>query len=251
MGEKNQVIFGYHPIIEAFEAGKTIDKILLSHKAGKNELLEKVFTLAKIHNVWIQRVPEVKIEKEARYQNHQGIVAYLSEIKYGHLEEIIAQSFEKGKMPLVVILDGITDVHNFGAIARTAYCAGADALVIPIQNSAKINSVAIKTSAGALMYLPVCKERNLKNTLFYLKECGLQIVACTEKGDIEMYKIDFTLPTAIIMGSEGKGIQNALCQASDIQAKIYMQGKISSLNVSVAAGIILYEAIRQRMFKNI
>lgn len=248
MSDKNQVIFGYHAILEAFEAGKSIDKILLSHKSTKNELLDKIFTLAKVHEVWIQRVPEIKIEKEARNQNHQGIVAYLSQITYSNLEEVITQTFEAGKVPLIVILDSITDVHNFGAIARTAYCAGAHAMVLPLQNSAKINSVAIKTSAGALMYIPVCREKNLKSAIHYLKECGLQIIACTEKGNTEIYDVDFSQPTAIIMGSEGEGIQPYLLKLCDIQAKIYMEGKISSLNVSVAAGIILYEVVRQRNF---
>lgn len=248
MSDKSQVIFGYHAIIEAFEANKTIDKILLSQKSTKNELLDKIFLFAKVHDVWVQRVPEIKIEKEARNQNHQGIIAYLSEIKYANLEEIITQVFEDGKNPLVVILDSITDIHNFGAIARTTYCAGANALVLPMQNSAKINSVAIKTSAGALLHLPVCREKNLKSTLHYLKECGLQIIACTEKGNNPIYQIDFTQPTAIIMGSEGEGIQSSLLKLSTHQAKIYMEGKISSLNVSVATGIILYEAVRQRKF---
>ncbi|MCS7075220.1 MAG: 23S rRNA (guanosine(2251)-2'-O)-methyltransferase RlmB [Bacteroidia bacterium] len=250
MTEKNQIIFGYHAIIEAFKAGKTLDKILLSQKAARNELLDKILVLAKAHEVWIQRVPEVKIEKEARGQNHQGIVAYLSEIRYANLESLITQTFEQGKNPLIVILDGVTDVHNFGAIARATYCAGADGLVIPTQNSAKINSVAIKTSAGALMHLPVCKEKSLKSTLNYLKECGLQIVACTEKGTTNLYDTDFTLPTGIVMGSEGRGIQDALLKLSDMQVKIYMYGKLSSLNVSVATGIVLYEAVRQREFKS-
>lgn len=248
MSDKNQVIFGYRAVLEAFESGKTIDKILLSQKSSKNELLDKIFTFAKIHEVWIQRVPEIKIEKEVRNQNHQGIIAYLSEINYSNLEEIITQTFELGKSPLLVILDGVTDVHNFGAIARTVYCSGAHALIVPIQNSAKINSVAIKTSAGALLHLPVCREKNLKSTVHYLKECGLQIVACTEKGNQDIYEIDFTQPTAVIMGSEGTGIQPALLKLCTNEAKIYMEGKISSLNVSVATGIILYEAVRQRFF---
>jgi 23S rRNA (guanosine2251-2'-O)-methyltransferase len=248
MSDKNQVIFGYHAILEAFEAGKTIDKILLSQKTAKNEILDKIFTLAKVHEVWIQHVPEIKIEKEARNQNHQGILAYLSEISYANLEEVIAQTFEKGKVPLVLILDSITDVHNFGAIARTAYCTGVDAIILPIQNSAKINSVAVKTSAGALMHLPVCREKNLKSVVNYLKECGLQVVASTEKGNTDIYNVDFTQPTAVIMGSEGEGINPSLLKLCDFQAKIYMQGKVSSLNVSVATGIILYEAVRQRNF---
>lgn len=250
MSDKSQVIFGYHAILEAFEAGKTIDKILLSQKSAKSEALDKIFTLAKVHEVWIQRVPEIKIEKEARNQNHQGIVAYLSEISYANLEEVITQTFELGKIPLVLILDSITDVHNFGAIARTAHCAGVHGIVLPVQNSAKINSVAVKTSAGALLHIPVCREKNLKSTVNYLKECGLQIVACTEKGDKNIYDIDFTQPTAIIMGSEGDGIQPALLKLCDVQGKIYMEGKISSLNVSVATGVILYEVVRQRNFLN-
>jgi len=248
MSDKNQVIFGYHAVLEAFEAGKTIDKILVSQKSAKNELLDKIFVLAKAQDVWIQRVPEIKIEKEVRNQNHQGIIAYISQITYSDLENVIAQVFESGKNPLVVILDSITDVHNFGAIARTAHCAGVDALVLPIQNSAKINSVAIKTSAGALLHIPVCREKNLKSTIHYLKECGLQVVACTEKGNSNIYEVDFTQPTAIIMGSEGEGIQPSLLKLCSTEAKIYMEGKISSLNVSVATGIILYEVVRQRKF---
>lgn len=251
MSDKSQVIFGYHAVLEAFEAGKTIDKILLSQKSAKSELLEKIFTLAKVHEVWIQRVPEIRIEKEVRNQNHQGIIAYLSEITYSSLEETVTQTFETGKVPLILILDSITDVHNFGAIARTAYCTGVHAMVLPVQNSAKINSIAIKTSAGALLHIPVCREKNLKSTFHYLKECGLQIVACTEKGNSSIYDVDFTQPTAIIMGSEGEGIQSSLLKLCDVQTRIYMEGKVSSLNVSVATGVILYETVRQRNFMNV
>ena len=180
-------------------------------------------------------------------KNHQGVVAYLTEINYYNSEEILAEVFEKGKIPLVLILDRVTDVRNFGAIARGAECAGVDFIIIPSRGAAQITGDAIKTSAGALHRIKVCREDNLKTTIEYLKESGLQIVSCHEKTDNLIYDADLTKPTAIIVGSEENGISNEYLKRSDIQVKIPMAGKIASLNVSVASGIVLFEAVKQRL----
>ncbi|MEO6305998.1 MAG: 23S rRNA (guanosine(2251)-2'-O)-methyltransferase RlmB, partial [Bacteroidia bacterium] len=174
-------------------------------------------------------------------------VAYLTEINYYNTEELLAHVFEKGKIPLVLILDRVTDVRNFGAIARGAECAGVDFIIIPSRGAAQITGDAIKTSAGALHRIKVCREDNLKNTLDYLKESGLQIVSCHEKTENLIYAADFTKPSAIIVGSEENGISNEYIKRSDVEVKIPMVGKIASLNVSVASGIVLFEAVKQRL----
>ena len=191
----------------------------------------------------------VPVEKLNRLttKNHQGAAGYISSITYHKIKNILPAIIERGKAPLLLILDRITDVRNFGAIARTAECSGVDAIIIPAHGAAQINSDAIKTSAGALHKISVCREENLKNVIDFLKECGVQIVACTEKTNDYYFQIDFTVPTAIIMGSEEDGILNEYLQKSDAKAKIPLMGEIGSLNVSVAAGIILYEAVSQRM----
>ena len=170
----------------------------------------------------------------------------MSPIRYAPIQEVLAHTFEQGKMPLIVVLDRITDVRNFGAIARTAECLGADAIVIPSRGSARINSDAMKTSAGALNYLPICREDNLKDTLRFLKDSGLQIVACTEKAEKPIAVFDLSGPVALIMGSEEDGISGEYLKLADTRALIPMLGEVASLNVSVAAAICLYEVVRQR-----
>lgn len=243
--ENDNLIFGTRSVIEALEAGKDIEKILLQ-KGLSNELYHQLRKALQGQTVPIQFVPPEKLKKITD-KNHQGVVAYLTEITYYNTEELLAGVFEKGKMPLVLVLDRITDVRNFGAIARGAECAGVDFIIIPSRGAAQINGDAIKTSAGALHRLKVCREDNLKNTIEFLKESGLQIVACHEKTDTLIYDADFKQPTAVIMGSEENGISNEYIKRSDIQIKIPMVGKIASLNVSVATGIVLFEAVKQRL----
>ena len=238
------MIFGMKPIIEAIDSGKEIDKILFK-KGLEGESQRELRALINSHKIPFQIVPFQKLDNITR-KNHQGVVAFISLITYQDIENIIPQIYERGKDPLILILDKITDVRNFGAIARTAVCSGVDAILIPQQHAAQINEDAVKTSAGGLFKIAVCREPNLKTTIRFLKDSGLQIVACTEKGAEEMYNVDFVMPTAIIMGAEDVGISNEYIKLSDHKVKIPILGDIDSLNVSVSAGVILYEAVRQR-----
>lgn len=239
------IIFGIRAVIEAIQAGKNVDKILLQ-KGLSNDLFNQLRQALRGKEIPYQFVPPEKI-KRLTDKNHQGVVAFIAEVIYYDMEELLAQTFEKGKTPLILILDRVTDVRNFGAIARSAECAGVDFIVIPSRGAAQINGDAIKTSAGALHRLPVCREDNLKTTIERLKESGLQIVACHEKTDQLIYDADFKKPTAIIMGSEEDGISGEYLKRSDFQVKIPMHGNIASLNVSVATGIVLFEAVHQRL----
>ena len=241
--EKNS-IFGIRSIIEAIEAGKTIDKLFIQ-KGLHNDLFAELWKLVRIRRINYKHVPIDKINRLTR-KNHQGVFAFISPIDLHKIEDIIPQIYEQGKNPLILVLDGITDVRNFGAIARTAECAGVDTILIPEQAAAAINADAVKTSAGALHKIPICRTWNLKLSLEFLKDSGLQLVSCTEKTNKDMYSPDFTNPTAIIMGSEEDGVSPEYLKMSDHKAKIPMSGSIASLNVSVATSIIVYEALRQR-----
>lgn len=243
--EEDNLIFGTRAVIEALDAGKDIEKIFIQ-KGLSNELYHQLRNALKGQAVPIQIVPAEKLRRITD-KNHQGVVAYLTKINYYSAEDLLANVFEKGRIPLLLILDRVTDVRNFGAIARGAECAGVDFIIIPSRGAAQINGDAIKTSAGALHRLKVCREDNLKTTIEFLKEAGLQIIACHEKTDNLIYAADFTKPTAIIMGSEENGISNEYLKRSDMQVKIPMIGKIASLNVSVATGIVLFEAVKQRL----
>jgi 23S rRNA (guanosine2251-2'-O)-methyltransferase len=242
--EKN-LIFGLRPVIEALNAGKEIEKLFVQ-SGLKNELFSELMGLLKKHDVPFQYVPLEKLNK-ITMKNHQGVAGYLSTVTYSKIQELLPTVFEKGKIPFVLVLDRITDVRNFGAIARTAECAGIDAIVIPNKGAAMINADAIKTSAGALHTIPVCRENNLKTTINFLRESGLTVIGCTEKTAEMYYTHDYTLPVAILMGSEEDGISPEYLEMCDAHAKIPLLGDIGSLNVSVATGVILYEAIRQRM----
>src|ERR1700751_4305068 len=237
-------IFGIRAVMEAIEAGKEIDKILVQ-RGITGDLYNQLRKVLKGTDIVYQLVPPEKI-KRITTKNHQGIIAYLSEVTYYKTEDLLPLVFEEGKTPLVLVLDKVTDVRNFGAIARSAECAGVDFIIIPSRGSAQINGDAIKTSAGALHRIKVCRENNLKDTLNYMKDYGLQLIACHEKTDKLIYSVDFKLPAAIIMGSEESGISAEYLKLADKAVKIPMTGKIASLNVSVATGIILFEAIRQK-----
>ena len=242
--EEKNYIFGIRAIIEAVEAGKTIDKLFIQ-KGLHNDLFAELWKLVREKRINYKHVPLEKINRLTR-KNHQGVFAFISPIDFHNIEDVIPKLYEEGKNPLVLVLDRITDVRNFGAIARTAECAGVDTILIPEQNAAAINADAIKTSAGALHKVTVCRTWNLKLALQFMKESGIQLIGCTEKTQDDMYKPNYTTPTAIIIGSEEDGVSPEFLKMCDARAKIPMNGKIASLNVSVATGVILYEAIRQR-----
>ena len=245
--EKSDMIFGVRAVIEAIEAGKDIDKILVKRDI-QSDLSKELFAALKGKFIPVQRVPVEKINRITR-KNHQGVVAFIAVVTYQRTEDIVPTLFEEGKTPLLVMLDGVTDVRNFGAIARTCECAGVDAVIIPAKNSASVNADAMKTSAGALHTLPVCREQSLTATIKYLKESGFKIIAATEKGDYDYTRADYTAPTCIIMGAEDTGIPYDHLSLCDEWVKIPLIGHIASLNVSVAAGILIYEAVRQRGFR--
>lgn len=246
--DMKDVIFGIRPVIEAIQAGKEIDKILVQ-KDQHSLLINELILLAGRHQIPVSRVPSEKLNKITR-KTHQGVICFISAITYASLDHIISACFQKGKSPLVLVLDRITDVRNFGAIARTAECTGVDAIVIPSKGSAQITGDAVKTSAGALNFIPVCREENLKNAISFLKESGLQIVACTEKAEKNIYEGDYSVPTAFMLGSEEDGISPEYLKRADLSIKIPITGHIASLNVSVAAGMILSETLRQRNSNN-
>ncbi|NCD72206.1 23S rRNA (guanosine(2251)-2'-O)-methyltransferase RlmB [Mucilaginibacter sp. R11] len=238
------MVFGIRAVIEAIKAGKEIEALFIQRGLGGGLFLE-LKSLLQEHGISAQQVPVEKLNRITP-KNHQGVIGVISPITYQRIEDIIPQVFEAGKVPLVLVLDSITDVRNMGAIARTAECAGVDAIVIPSKGSAQVTPDAIKTSAGALFKIPVCRHDNLVNTVKFLQESGLQVVCCTEKTTDSIYDVDYTPPTVIIMGSEEDGIRNELIRSAEHLAKIPMFGEIASLNVSVSTAVIVYEAIRQR-----
>lgn len=237
------MIFGIRAIIEAINSGKTIEKVYIQ-KGLSGQLFSELNSLIKKHAISNSYVPVEKLNSLSKNQNHQGVVAKASEIEFQDLETVIANT---KNIPLYLLLDRITDVRNFGAILRTAECSGVAAVIIPTQGSASLNADAIKTSAGAAFKIPICKVNHLLDAIYILQAEGIQIVSITEKTDDSIYTIDFKKPTALVMGSEHKGISNAILKVSDAKGKLPLLGEIESLNVSVACGIALYEVVRQRM----
>ena len=244
MAKKDHYIFGIHAILEAVEAGKNLDKVLVKRGSG-SDLLKKLLGTLRRLEIPVQQVPVEKLNRVTG-KNHQGVIAFLSEISYVDISSLLPTVFESGEDPLILLLDGISDVRNFGAIARSAECAGAHAIVIPSTGSAAINADAIKTSAGALHRIPVCRHRDIHAAAKFLQESGLRLFATTEKATSSMHLTDLTGPAAIIMGGEEQGISHQLLSRADELVSIPMKGTIASLNVSVAAGIILFEVLRQR-----
>lgn len=243
--EHNEFIFGIRAVIEAIKVGRDIETIYVQRGLSGSLFVELKAILSGLL-IPLNTVPVEKLNRMTT-KNHQGVIAVISPISFQNIEDIIPAIFEKGETPLVLVLDSITDVRNMGAIARTAACVGVHAIVVPLKNAAQINADAIKTSAGALFSIPVCRQANLHKTCLFLQDSGLQLVACTEKTSDLIYEPDYTLPTAVIMGAEDTGISNDLLRVANHLAKIPMNGTIESLNVSVAAGVILYEATRQRL----
>jgi len=243
---KPPCIFGTRAIIETILAGKTIDKVFID-KTARNPLHKELLVLIKQHQIPFSPVPAAKLNKLIA-KNHQGAVAYLAPIALASLSHVVQASYEQGRTPLILLLDGITDVRNFGAIVRTAACTDVDAVVIPSQGSASMSGEAMKTSAGALAHLPICRVGSLRDALQYLQVSGLQIIACHEQAADSLYHTDLNLPLAIILGAEDQGIAPQHLKLADKNVQIPMFGAIASLNVSVAAAVILYEHIRQRKF---
>lgn len=242
--EENKYIFGIRAVIEAIEAGKEIDKILVK-KDLASDLADELLKVARDNRVVVQKVPVEKINRITR-KNHQGVLAFLSAVTYYKLEHLVPQLYEDGRVPFVVLLDGITDVRNFGAIARTCDCAGVDAIVIPERGSVSVGADAVKTSAGALHYLPVCREHSLTWAVKFLKDSGYKVYGASEKASQSYLAPDYASPVAIVLGSEEKGISDEILRLCDGLVAIPEYGRINSLNVSVAAGIMVYEVVRQR-----
>ncbi|HOO99973.1 MAG TPA: 23S rRNA (guanosine(2251)-2'-O)-methyltransferase RlmB [Bacteroidales bacterium] len=244
MHRESDFIFGLRPVIEAIRAGKTIDRLLV--KQGlRGELYHELMTEVNRNGISYQIVPAERLELITR-KNHQGIVAWLSLIDYQSISNLLPLIYEKGEDPLIVVLDGVSDVRNFGAIARSAECLGAHAIVLPEKGSARITADAVKTSAGALHLLPVCRERSLSRVIRFLKDSGLRVACATERSENLVSDTDMRGPLALVMGSEDKGVGRELVALADLTVRIPMKGSIGSLNVSVAAGVLIYEIARQR-----
>lgn len=244
MQREKDIVFGTHSVLETLRAGKEIDKVMVQKGLFSDEVKE-MLQFCRSRNVPVQQVPYERLNRVTR-RNHQGVIAFISAVNYASLSNIIAGAYEKGESPLVLILDRVTDVRNFGAISRTAECAGVHGILIPDKGSAQINSDALKTSSGALNYIPVCRAANLKDSIRELKDSGLQVVACTEKTEDSIYSLDLSGPLAIIMGSEEDGVSPAYLEMCDAKGKIPLHGQVESLNVANACSVIIYEAVRQR-----
>ncbi len=241
----NDFIYGLNPVFEAIQKGDKIDKLLI-RKGKKNSVIEDILDLAKQHRIPFFFVPEERLNRVTR-KNHQGCIALSSPIDFYQIEDVLPEIFEQGELPLIVILDGITDVRNFGAITRSCLAAGVHTIIISSKNVARISPDAVKTSAGALLKIKICREDNLSAVIEYLQQSGLQICAATEKADHAYFNIDFKSPTAIVMGSEDTGISASIIKRADHLIKIPMQQNFDSLNVSVSAGILVFEASKQRL----
>ena len=241
------MIFGTRAVMEAIKSGRQIEKIYIQ-TGLTNDLVKELVHTAKQYKAPYTFIPQEKLNRLSS-KNHQGVICVLSAIEYASLENIIDKAFSEGRDPFFLIVDRVTDVRNFGALARTAECASLDGIILADKGNAPITGDAMKTSAGALSHLAVCRVADMKKTIQLLKQSGIQIVACTEKASENLYAIDMNTPIALILGSEEDGISPELLKQADRLAKIPINGKIESLNVSVAAGIAIYEAVRQKGFK--
>lgn len=238
------MIYGTRAVIEAIKAGKEIEKVMIQSSLA-NDLIKELISVAREKQVPYTFVPQEKLKKFST-KNHQGVICILASVVYASLDNLIHTAYSEGREPFLLILDRVTDVRNFGAIARTAECAGVDGIVIGEKGNAPITGDAMKTSAGALNHLSICRENDLKKTMKFLRENGIRIVACTEKASQSIYDVELSGPIAMIMGSEEDGISDSLLRDADELAKIPMKGKIGSLNVSVATGVAIYEVVRSR-----
>lgn len=241
-------LYGRHPILDAIKADTPISKVFLQ-QGTTGDFEKELRQLTRERDIPVQHVPKDKLNRMMR-GNHQGVLALVAPMQFSQLDALLPFLYESGTTPLVLLLDGVTDVRNLGAIARSAEVLGAHALVVPLKGSALINSDAVKTSAGAIMRLPVCRVRSLTNTVEELQQSGVRIVASTLEGDRELSACDLTGPTALVVGSEDEGVNRAILRRADDRCIIPQSGETDSLNVSVAAGIMLYECARQRRASN-
>ena len=248
MEDKNLHIFGIRAVIEAIQAGKEIDKVLIK-KDLSGDLANELFALLRDSKIPVQRVPIEKLNRITQ-KNHQGVVAMVAAVTYEKLSNILPTLFEEGRNPFFVVLDGITDVRNFGAIARTCECAGVDAIIIPERGSVSVNADAVKTSAGALHCLPVCRERSIVSALRFMKACGVKVVGASEKSNLNYTHSHLSDPVAIVLGAEDVGLSPEVLKMCDETLAIPQFGQINSLNVSVAGAIMIYEVVRQRINDN-
>ena len=240
----DNIVFGIRPIVEAIEAERQIEKVYV-RKGAEGQLLGELREMCRRRNINMQEVPVEKLNRLTR-GNHQGVVAQIAAIEYVELADIL-EGVPQDETPLIVVFDGVTDVRNFGAIARSAECAGAHGIIVPVKNAAPVNADAMKTSAGALARIPVCRVGSVRNTLKILQNEGMQVVAASEKSTTIIYDADMTRPTVIVMGSEETGISREVLKMCDVQLAIPTVGSIESLNVSAAAAVILFEVVRQRI----
>ena len=243
--EKEMQIFGIRAVIEAINSGETIDKVFLQ-KGLRGELFHELESLLRKSSTSSSYVPIEKLNRLTS-KNHQGVVAVISPIEYHNIDDLVLNVIESGKTPLFLLLDQISDVRNFGAIIRTAECTGVDGIIIQKKGGAPVNGDTIKTSAGAVFNVPICKVDHIKDAIFHLQSSGIRLIAATEKTEKNIYDISFKEPCAIVLGSEGKGVNPSVLKLVDDKAKLPMYGDIGSLNVSVACGAFLYEAVRQRL----
>ncbi len=242
-------VFGIHPVVEALKSADNIDKVFIV-KDFRSDVRKEILKLAFDRGVPVQFVPPEKMKRLVPNGNHQGIAAVIAPLAFSEIEHLVPWWYENAIDPIVLVLDEVTDVRNFGAIARTAECAGVHALLVPWKNAAGINELAVKTSAGALYNVPLCRTKSLTSSLKFLKQSGFQIVACTEKADLLHTDASLHSPIAVVLGSEEYGISSDVLKLSDELIKIPLFGEVQSLNVSVAAGIVLYELVRQKMQKS-
>jgi 23S rRNA (guanosine2251-2'-O)-methyltransferase len=242
----NNQIYGIHPVMEALLAGRSIDKLFMQQDI-KNDQTNELKLLARKLGVSVIKAPREKLNKLCR-KNHQGVVAFTSPVEFADLEEVIQSVFERSEIPLFLMLDKVNDVRNFGSIARSALSAGCHAVIIPHKGSAAINEESMKTSAGALHHLPVCKVMSLGDTIRLLRASGVATVACSEKAEETIYQTDLKRPVNMLFGNEGEGIDPHLVRMAGEEALIPMRGKVGSLNVAVACGVVLYEVVRQRIY---
>ncbi len=246
---QQEKVYGIRPVMEALNAGKELEKVFLQRGAG-SEAFRELMKLLRQYEVPTQMVPLEKLNKLTR-KNHQGVVAYISPVSFYNIEDVVPGLYEEGETPFLLIFDRITDVRNFGALLRTAESAGVNAVVIPAKGSAQLNSGTIKSSAGAIYKIPICRAHNLKDVIDFLKNSGIKVAAATEKTDKLYFETNLTGPLAIIMGSEGEGVSGEYLKKADLHLRIPMLGEIESLNVSVAGGVLMYEVVRQRQSGNV
>jgi len=244
MQEQTQ-IFGIRAVIEAINSGEIIDKVFLQ-KGLRGDLFNELEALLRHNYINSSYVPIEKLNRLTK-NNHQGVVAQISPIEFHDLEQLVMTVIESGKTPLFLLLDQLSDVRNFGAIIRTAECTGVNGIIIQKKGGAPVNGDTIKTSAGAVFKIPICKVDHIKDAVFYMQGSGIKVIAATEKTEDTLYDVSFKEPCAIIMGSEDRGINPSILKVVDAKAKLPLLGEIESLNVSVACGAFLYEVVRQRL----